>query len=103
MVLLGDVDELEEQRERPQHGALALRAKRCDRVGESLAWAAGTCIAGEGADPLFVVEQILALLLDEDLPEQITEEADVGTESGIGRPPRSVVGHAARRADGEAA
>jgi len=93
MVLLGDIDELKEQRERPQHGALALRAERCDRVGESLPWAAGAGITGKAADPLLVVEEILALLLDENLPEQITEEADVGTESGIGRHPRSVVGH----------
>ncbi len=99
VVLLGDVDELEEQRERPQHGALALRAERGDRVGERLPWAAGARIAGEGADPLLVVEQILAFLLDEHLPEQIAEEADVGTEGGIGRHPRSVVGHDARLAE----
>ena len=41
-------------------------------------------IAGERADPLLVVEQILPLLLDEDAPEEVAEQAHVGPESGVG-------------------
>ena len=57
VVLLGDVDELEEQRERPQHGALALRPERRDRVAERASGAAGARIAGQGPDPLLLVEE----------------------------------------------
>ena len=57
VVLLGDVDELEEQRERPQHGALALGPERRDRVAERAARAAGARIARQGPDPLFLVEE----------------------------------------------
>ena len=37
----------------------------------------------EGADPLDVVQQPLALLLDEHPPEEIGEQADVRTQSCI--------------------
>ena len=85
VVLLGDVDELEEERERPQHGRLPLEAEPGDGGAERLARAAGAGVAREGADPLLVVEQVLALLLDEHAPEQVSEQADVGAESGVGR------------------
>ena len=96
VVLLGDVDELEEQRERPQHGALALRPERRDRLAERASRAAGARVAGERADPLLLVEETLALLLDEHPAEQVAEQAHVGTESGIGRHSKSLV--ARRRA-----
>ena len=41
-------------------------------------------IAGERANPLLVVEQLLALLLDEHAAEQVAEQADVGTQGGVG-------------------
>ena len=85
VVLLGDVDELEEERERSQHGGLALEAEPGDRVAERDARASRACIAGERANPLLVVEELLALLLDEHAPEQIAEQANVGAECGVGR------------------
>ena len=90
VVLLGDVDELEEQRECPQHGALALGPERGDRVAERPPRAAGARIAGQGPDPLLLVEELLALLLDEHPAEQVAEQADVGTESGVGRHAKSL-------------
>ena len=88
MVLLGDVGELEEERERAEHGRLLLEAELRDRLPERLPRAAGARIAGERPDPLLAVEQLLALLLDEDPPEQVAEQADVRAES-------AVCGHAA--------
>ena len=84
VVLLGDVDELEEERERPQHGGLPLVLERGDRLAELVARASGAGIAGESANPLLVVEQLLALLLDEHAPEQVAEQAHVGAEGGVG-------------------
>ena len=84
-MLLGDVDELEEERERAQHRGLAFEAERGDRLAESASRAAGAGIARKRADPLLVVEQLLALLLDEHAPEQVAEQAHVGAERGVGR------------------
>ena len=96
MMLLGDVDELEEERERPQDSALALGPECGDSAPERAAGPAGSRVAGKGADPLLVVEEILALLLDENLAEQVTEEAHVGAERGVGRHPVSLTAAAAR-------
>ena len=85
VVLLGDVDELEEERERPQDGTLTLEAERGDRVAERTPRSAGARVARERADPLLLVEEVLALLLDEHPPEQVAEEAHVGAERGVGR------------------
>ena len=85
MVLLGDVDELEEERERPQHGGLPVVVERSDRRAERVARSSGAGITRERADPLLVVEQLLALLLDEHPPEQVSEQADVRPQRGIGR------------------
>ena len=88
VVLLGDVGELEEECERPQHGRLAFEPESGDLGAQRLPRAAGSPgIAGERPDPLLGVEQVLPLLLDEDAPEEISEQADVGPE-------RAVCGHA---------
>ena len=47
--------------------------------------AAGARVACQGPDPLFLVEEALALLLDEHPAKEVAEQAHVGTESGIGR------------------
>ena len=65
VVLLGDVRELEEERERPQHRGLPLEVEAADRLLELRAIARLTRVAGEAADPLLQLEQLLALLLDE--------------------------------------
>ena len=84
-MLLGDVDELEEEREGPQHGGLPLEARGAATASPSASRdppRAG--IARERADPLLVVEQVLSLLLDEHAPEQVAEQAHVGAERGVG-------------------
>ena len=83
MVLLGDVDELEEERERPQNGGLPVVIERRDRLPKLVARASGSSIAGERPDPLLVVEHLLTLLLDEHASEQVAEKAHVGAESGV--------------------
>ena len=84
VVLLGDVRELEEDAERPQHDGLALERKRRDRLLERLALPAAARPARERADPLDEVEYFLPLLLDEHAPEEVAEQADVRTQAGIG-------------------
>ena len=98
VVLLGDVDELEEQRERPQDCALPLGAERRDRSTESASRAARARIARQRPDSLFLVEELLALLLDEHAPEQVAEQAHVGAEGGIGRHEKSLEGQESRQA-----
>ena len=103
-MLLGDVDELEEERERPQHRALPLGPERRDRVAESASRAARARVAGERADPLLVVEELLPLLLDEHAPEQVAEQAHVGARAVVSadsrrRHPRGRRGAADRLAE----
>ena len=85
VVLLGDVDELEEERERAQDGGLALEPERCDRLAErdrasrraraSRASARMRSSSSSSSWPS---------LLDEHPPEQVAEQADVGAERGVG-------------------
>ena len=84
MVLLGDVRELEVERERAQHARLPLERQRLDGLLELLVRRAGTRRAGQRAHPLDVLEQRLALLLDEDAPEQVAEQADVSAQRRLG-------------------
>ena len=90
MVLLGDVDELEEERERPQHVGLPFEPERGDGISERFARSPETCVTSEGANPLLVVQQVLALLLDEHASEQVTEQAHVRAERCVGRHGRSL-------------
>ena len=95
VMLLGDVRELEVQPEGPQHARLALERQRLHRLLELLVWRPGARLACERPHPLDVREQRLALLLDEDAPEQVAEQADVPAErgiSGLGRCHASSVG-----------
>ena len=85
MVLLGDVDELEEERERPQHRGLPVEVERGDRLAElRRATLRLRASRARAPDPLLVVEQLLALLLDEHAPEQVAEQAHVGAKRGVG-------------------
>jgi len=82
-MLLGDVRKLEIERERPQHARLPLERQRLDSLLELLVRRTGTRRAGERANALDVLEQRLALLLHEDAPEQVTEQAHVPAERGV--------------------
>jgi len=84
MVLLGDVCELEVEGEGAQHARLPLERQRLDGFLDLLVRRAGARRARERAHPLDVLEQRLALLLDEDAPEQVAEQADVTAERCIG-------------------
>jgi hypothetical protein len=84
VLLLGDVRELEVQGKGTQHIRLALKWKRRHGFVELvvlLVRARRTC---ERSDPLDVLEQRLALLLDEHAPKQVPEQADVAPERRIG-------------------
>ena len=85
MVLLRDVDELEEERERPQHRCLAVVVERGDRRAERVARPSGAGITRKGPNPLLVVEQLLAVLLDEHAPEKVAKQANVRPQRGVGR------------------
>jgi hypothetical protein len=84
VVLLGDVGELEEEGERGQHRRLGLHVEVRDCRLEHGVVAACPRVARERADPLLERQQLLALLLDEHLPEQVPEEVDVGAEPLVG-------------------
>ena len=90
VVLLGDVGELEEERERPQHRGLLLELESADRLLELRAIARLAGDARQAADLLLERQQLLALLLDEDLAEHVAEQADVGAELRVGSAHRPV-------------
>ena len=80
VVLLGDVGELEVERERPQDARLPRQRQRLDRVAELVAPLSLPRGARQRADVLDVGEQALVLLLDEDATQQVAEQADVAAE-----------------------
>ena len=73
-------------------------AERAHRLAERAARAARARIARQRPDPLLLVEQLLALLLDEYAPEQVAEQAHVGAQGGIGRHARSLESQESRQA-----
>ena len=83
VVLLGDVRELEEDAESPQDDGLALERERRDRLREGLTLATAARPARERADPLDEVEHLLPLLLDENAPQQVAEQADVRAQADV--------------------
>ena len=79
MVLLGDVRELEEERERAQHERLLLERKLGDMAGElsrggRISRAPGPCVLPDLLDEL---EQPVALLLHEGLAQDVPEQAHI--------------------------
>ncbi len=90
VVLLGDVGELEEERERPQHRRLLLELEPTDRRLELGAIAGLAGDARQTADLLLQRQQLVAFLLDEHLPEHVAEQADVGAELRVGSAHRRV-------------
>ena len=84
-MLLGDVREVEVDRERPQDDRLASRPGAQRSVSASAA--RSRCVAaspepGEPADPLLEPEGLLAFLLDEHATERVAEQPDVRAERG---------------------
>jgi hypothetical protein len=80
MVLLGDVRELEVEGERAEHARLAREGQLGDGIAKIAVGLARTRSPRECADALDVLEQLLAVLLDEDAPEQVAEEAHVAPQ-----------------------
>ena len=85
VVLLGDVDELEEQRERTQDGPLALEAERRDRRAERVRGPPARASRARARIRSSSSRRSWPLLLDEHPPEQVAEQAHVGTERAVGR------------------
>ena len=88
MLLLGEVGELEEEREGAEDLRLLVEIQRRDRLGQlgpDVGVAGLACPPRDLADLLLAREQLLALLLDHDAAEQVSEEADVPAERRVGR------------------
>jgi hypothetical protein len=87
VVLLGDVRQLEVEAEGAEHLCLALEIELGDcspQLGSAGGPAGGAGLAREPPDPLFLVEQVLPLLLDEDPAEDVAQQADVAAERRVG-------------------
>ena len=75
-MLLGEVRELEVERERPQHVRLPLERKGCDgglQPGAGRRTAGGASATREPADVLLIGEQAFAALLDENAAQDLTQ------------------------------
>ena len=85
MVLLGDVREVEIERERTEDDRLRVDVEAPDRLGERRRRASVACAAetGKEADPLLDAEELGALLLREHRAEDVAEQADVRAERGV--------------------
>ena len=87
-MLLSQVDELEVHGERAEHEPFSVGVEAGYRVSKRLAvrrTPGGSSVAGERADPLFLVEQLPALLLDEHAAEDVAEEPDIPAQPRVGR------------------
>ena len=87
VVLLGDVRELEVEREGAEDLRLLVEIQRRDRLrqlGPDVGVAGLACPAGDVADLLLARQQLHSLLLDHDAAEQVAEEADVPSERRVG-------------------
>ena len=86
-MLLGDVRELEVERESAEDLRLLVEIQRRDRLrqlGPHLGVPALACPPRDVADLLLARQQLLALLLDHHAAEQVAEEADVPAERRVG-------------------
>ena len=88
VMLLGDVGELEVEREGAEDLRLLLEVEPADGTRElgahvGVARLAGP--AGDVADLLLARQEVFPLLLDHHAPEQVAEQADVSTEWRVGR------------------
>ena len=83
VVLLGRVRELEVQREGAEHLRLVVGLERADGLAHDRRVADLARLPRGGADALLGREELLALLLDEHLPEQRAEQADVAPQRAV--------------------
>lgn len=86
-MLLGQVRELKVEAEGSEDLGLPLERQlpyRSLEVGARAGPAGAAGLAGEGADPLLVGEQVVAFLLDEDAAEDLAEQPDVPPERCFG-------------------
>jgi hypothetical protein len=86
VVLLRQIDQLEVDAERPQDERLALGLQSRDGLPQALALRRAPCRArGAGEEPylLLEVEQLLPVLLDEDPPEDRSQQPNVASERCI--------------------
>ena len=87
-MLLGDVRELEVEREGAEDLRLLLEVEPADGAGQlrpHLGVAGLARPPGDVADLLLARQQVLSLLLDHDAAEQVAEKADVPSERRVGR------------------
>ena len=87
-MLLGDVGQLEEERERPQDLRLLVEVELLDGTCQLVPhlWVAALAgPPGDAADLLLPRQQLLSLLLDHDAAEQIAEQANVPAERRVSR------------------
>jgi hypothetical protein len=87
VMLLGEVCELEVERERPQHVGLPIEGQCGDRFGELVPrsrTAGRTRVAGQLADSLLGGEEARTTLLDEHASEGLAEQAHVPSERRVG-------------------
>src|SRR5262249_2388005 len=84
VMLLGDVDELEVEREGTDHGLLFPKLESTDRLAEPIARGTLARLPREQANAFFGIEQLRAALLDHHAAEHVAEEPDVPPEPGVG-------------------
>ena len=82
-MLLGDVDQLEVETERPQNVGLLAGRQHPHGVADGVDVAGFARIARTQPDPLLRLEQLVAFLLDEDLAQHVAEQPNVAAERGV--------------------
>lgn len=94
VMLLGDVDQLEEEREGGEHRPLRGHVQTGNRAFEPRAVAAATSVARQRAYPLLERQERLPLLLHEHPSEEVTEQTHVGAQALVAarRRPDSLCG-----------
>ena len=82
-MLLCDVDQLEVETERPQDVGLIDRRQHPHGVADGVGVAGFARIARTQPDPLLRLEQLVPFLLDEDLAQDVAEQANVAAERSV--------------------
>ena len=83
VMLLGDVDQLEVETERPQNVGLIDGRQHPHGVADGPGVVGFARIARTQPDPLLRLEQLVPFLLDEDLAQDVAEQANVAAEWGV--------------------
>jgi hypothetical protein len=83
VVLLGDVDQLEIEAERSQNVGLIDGRQHPHGVADGPGVVSFARIARTQPDPLLRLEQLVPFLLDEDLAQDVAEQANIAAEWGV--------------------